>query len=156
MSVAQSNADAATALVSALARGVRDAVVSPGSRNTPIVLALDAQPEVETHVVLDERTAAFVALGLARASERPVILSCTSGSAGAHYLPALVEAFESSVPLIVITADRPPELHGHAAPQTTHQGTFYGQHVVDQEVLPLPDEEPAESFARLGSDCLDV
>lgn len=154
--IAQANADAAAALVSALAARVRHAVVSPGSRNTPIVLALDAHPQIETHVVLDERVAGFVALGLVRATGRPVILSCTSGSAGAHYLPAVVEAFESSAPLIVITADRPPELHGHAAPQTTPQGSFFGQHVIDREVLPLPDEASAETFAALGLDALEV
>ncbi len=153
---AQANADAASALVSALASRVQHAVVSPGSRNTPIVLALDAHPRITTHVVLDERVAGFVALGLARATGQPVILSCTSGSAGAHYLPALIEAYEGSTPLIAITADRPPELHGHAAPQTTHQNDFFGRHVVDQEVLPLPDETRPEIFSALGRDALEV
>jgi 2-succinyl-5-enolpyruvyl-6-hydroxy-3-cyclohexene-1-carboxylate synthase len=122
------------ALIDALiANGVRHAVLSPGSRNTPIVLALTtlaaAGRPIELHGVLDERTAAFFALGLARITDRPTLLSCTSGSAGAHYLPAFVEAAQSNVPLIAITADRPPELHGRAAPQTVPQAKLFGPHV---------------------------
>lgn len=156
MSVAQANARAATALVGALAERAAHAVISPGSRNTPLALALDAAPTMTTHVVLDERTAGFFALGLARSTGTPVILSCTSGSAGAHYLPALIEAFEGMTPLIAITADRPPELHGFAAPQTTQQSELFGRHVLSRYELPLPDETDDAQFYTLGSQALSA
>jgi len=124
------NARHAMAFVAALIEGgVKHAVVSPGARNTPLVLALNALSDrVQIHPVLDERTAAFVGLGLARVSGSPVILSCTSGSAGAHWLPAMVEASESGIPLLAITADRPVELHDCGAPQTIEQQHFFGAH----------------------------
>ncbi len=136
--VARSNTEAAAALVGALvAAGVRHGVVSPGSRNTPLMLAL-AAAGIEVRAVLDERVAGFYALGLARASRRPVALACTSGSAGAHYLPALVEARASRVPLVVLTADRPPELHGCGAPQTMDQARLFGVHVKRSRTLAPP------------------
>jgi len=93
MSGAITNARWAHTLVDTLvAGGMAHVVVSPGSRNTPLVLACDHHADLQTHVVLDERSAAFVALGIARTSDAPVGLVCTSGSAGAHYLPALIEA----------------------------------------------------------------
>lgn len=131
MSTASANARHANALVHALLDGgVRHAVVSPGARNTPLVMALHAQRErVVLHSILDERSAAFVALGLARASGSPVLLSCTSGTAGAHWLPALIEASESGLPLVAVTADRPTELHDCGAPQTIDQTRLFGTHV---------------------------
>jgi 2-succinyl-5-enolpyruvyl-6-hydroxy-3-cyclohexene-1-carboxylate synthase len=127
-----------------VALGARDAVLSPGSRNTPLVLAMEALTrggaDLTLTDVLDERAAAFFALGLARRSGRPVILSCTSGSAGAHYLPALTEASASGVPLIVLTADRPAELLGVGAPQTLDQTRLFGPFV--RMFLDL--SEPAE------------
>ncbi len=116
------NARFAAAIAQALASaGVRDVVVSPGSRHTPLVLALLERAEVRCRLVLDERVAGFVALGLSRAARAPAALLCTSGSAGAHYLPAVIEARASAVPLVVLTANRPPELHGCGAPQTIDQ-----------------------------------
>lgn len=115
-----------------IAAGVRHAVVSPGSRSTPLVLALvhaETAGKLEVQVVIDERAAAFVALGQARATGRPGLLVCTSGTAGAHYLPALVEASEARIPLLALTADRPPELQGRGASQTVDQVRFYGHHV---------------------------
>lgn len=111
--------------------GVRDFVVSPGSRSTPLVLGLarivqDKTMQVRVHSVIDERAASFFALGLARASERPPCLICTSGSAPAHYYPAVIEASEARVPLIVLSADRPPELQATRAPQTIDQTRLYG------------------------------
>ncbi|MEO1482719.1 MAG: 2-succinyl-5-enolpyruvyl-6-hydroxy-3-cyclohexene-1-carboxylic-acid synthase [Myxococcota bacterium] len=156
MSVANANARGACALVSALAEQAAHAVISPGSRNTPVALALHAAASIETHVVLDERTAGFFALGLARATGKPVILSCTSGSAGAHYLPAIIEAFEGLAPLVAITADRPPELHGHAAPQTTRQTELFGSHVLSRYDLPLPDTASDNEFYSLGSRALSI
>ncbi|MBC7794608.1 MAG: 2-succinyl-5-enolpyruvyl-6-hydroxy-3-cyclohexene-1-carboxylic-acid synthase, partial [Clostridia bacterium] len=139
---AQRNATWAANLVAGfVANGVTDAVVSPGSRNTPVVLALDAVLGNHTHVVLDERSAGFVALGLARASGRPVVLACTSGSAAAHYYPAVVEAHYSRIPLIVVTADRPPELHHNGAGQTIEQERLFGRYASWFADLGVPSGE---------------
>ncbi|KAB2918393.1 MAG: 2-succinyl-5-enolpyruvyl-6-hydroxy-3-cyclohexene-1-carboxylate synthase, partial [Dechloromonas sp.] len=100
------------------AAGATHAVLSPGSRSTPLALALLRQPAVQCTVVVDERCAAFFALGLAKASRRPVLLLATSGSAPANWLPAVIEASQSGVPLILLAADRPPELQGCGANQT--------------------------------------
>lgn len=120
-------------LIEALvATGVRRAVVSPGSRSTPLVLALaraEAEGAIQVRVVVDERAAAFVALGQGRSTGRPSLLVCTSGTAGAHYLPALIEAAEARVPMLALTADRPPELQARGAPQTIDQSDLYGRHV---------------------------
>src|SRR2546429_5840260 len=92
------------ALVDELARcGMRHAVTSPGSRNAPLALTLAAEPRVEAHSVIDERAAGFVALGIAKASGRPVAVTCTSGTAAANLMPAVVEAYEAPGPLIVLT-----------------------------------------------------
>ena len=124
------NTALASALVEELARcGVRHAAVSPGSRSTPLALALWRQPAIEVEVVLDERSAAFYALGTALASGRPAVSLCTSGSAAAHFHPAITEADEASVPLIALTADRPPELRGIGAGQTIDQLKLYGDAV---------------------------
>lgn len=113
----------------ALARaGVRDVVVCPGSRSTPLTLAADTTPELVCHRVVDERAAAFFALGQARASGRPSAVICTSGTAAAHFLPAAIEASQSFIPLIFLTADRPWELVGVAAPQTMDQHALFGVH----------------------------
>lgn len=103
--------------------------MSPGSRNTPLVMAVAQTSEITSHVVLDERSAGFFALGMARALGEPVALLCTSGSAGAHYLPALIEAYYSNIPLLALTADRPAELQDCGAPQTVAQSQMFGAHV---------------------------
>jgi 2-succinyl-5-enolpyruvyl-6-hydroxy-3-cyclohexene-1-carboxylate synthase len=126
-------------LAETLARlGVAQAVVSPGSRSTPLTLAFARHAALETIPVLDERSAAFFALGLARKSGRPVVLVCTSGTAGANYLPAVIEARESGVPLIVITADRPPEMRACASGQTIDQQKLFGAHVNFYHELAVP------------------
>ena len=106
--------------------GVCAAVVSPGSRSTPLALALAAST-LALHVVLDERSASFVALGLARGTGRPAVLLCTSGTAAANFHPAVAEADLDRVPMIVCTADRPPELHGIGAPQAIDQQRLFGR-----------------------------
>ncbi|HET8820530.1 MAG TPA: 2-succinyl-5-enolpyruvyl-6-hydroxy-3-cyclohexene-1-carboxylic-acid synthase [Thermoleophilaceae bacterium] len=106
--------------------GVRHAVTSPGSRNAPIALTLAAQEGIEAVSVLDERSAGFAALGMAKASGRPVAITCTSGTAAANLHPAVVEAHEARVPLIVLTADRPPELREVGAGQAIDQIKLYG------------------------------
>jgi 2-succinyl-5-enolpyruvyl-6-hydroxy-3-cyclohexene-1-carboxylate synthase len=126
--------NANTALASAFAEelergGLRRAVVSPGSRSTPLAVALWRAPGIEVEVIVDERSAAFFALGAAQASGEPVALLCTSGTAAANYHPAVCEADESALPLLVLTADRPPELRGIGAGQTIDQVKLYGESV---------------------------
>lgn len=124
------NTALASALVEELARcGVRRAVLSPGSRSSPIAIALDREPKISLSVVLDERSAGFVALGLGIASGNPAIVACTSGSAAANLHPAIVEADQAGIPLIVLTSDRPPELRGIGAGQTIDQIGLYGSAV---------------------------
>ena len=127
MDVTNRNTALASALVEELARsGVERAVICPGSRSTPIALALLREPGIATVSVVDERSAAFLALGAANAVRRPVVVSCTSGTAAANLHPAVCEADEASVPLIVLTSDRPPELRGVGAGQTIDQIGLYG------------------------------
>ncbi len=126
--------DATTAFASTLVdewirNGVTHAVVSPGSRSTPLALALAGRPEIHLDVVLDERSAAFLALGLGKATGRPAVVLCTSGSAAAHIHPAVIEADHGDVPLLVCTADRPPELRDSGAGQTIDQHRLYGASV---------------------------
>lgn len=109
--------------------GATDVVLSPGSRNTPLALAAAAEPELRLHRILDERVAGFYALGQARVTGRPSVLVCTSGTAAAHYLPAVLEADEANLPLIVLSADRPWELRHLGAAQTTDQTGLFGTHV---------------------------
>ncbi|MGH9078287.1 MAG: 2-succinyl-5-enolpyruvyl-6-hydroxy-3-cyclohexene-1-carboxylic-acid synthase [Acidimicrobiales bacterium] len=118
----------ALALVDEWARaGVTDAVVSPGSRSTPLLVALGDEARIRLHVVLDERSAGFVALGLGLATGRPALVVTTSGTAAVELHPAVVEAHHSCVPLVAVTADRPPELHHVGAPQTVEQEGLFGQ-----------------------------
>jgi 2-succinyl-5-enolpyruvyl-6-hydroxy-3-cyclohexene-1-carboxylate synthase len=121
------NTALASALVEELARcGVRHAVLSPGSRSTPLAVALWRQPAIEVSVIVDERSAGFFALGAAQATRRPVAVLCTSGTAATNLHPAVAEADEAAVPLLVLTADRPPELRGIGAGQTIDQLKLYG------------------------------
>src|SRR4051794_3105182 len=106
--------------------GVTDAFVAPGSRSTPLALALVADGRLRTHVFHDERAASFAALGAGVATRRPAVLLCTSGTAATHLHAAVVEAHQAGVPLLVCTADRPPELQGVGAPQTIDQQHLYG------------------------------
>ena len=119
----------ATTLVAALYQaGAREAVVCPGSRSGPLALACADHSGLRTWSVIDERSAAFFALGQAKQSGRPTLLVCTSGTAGANFYPAVVEASASHVPLVVLTADRPIELHGWGALQSIPQGRLYGEY----------------------------
>jgi 2-succinyl-5-enolpyruvyl-6-hydroxy-3-cyclohexene-1-carboxylate synthase len=123
----------ATVFADELARcGIREAVIAPGSRSTPMAMAfhaLDRAGRLRLHVRIDERAASFTALGMAKASRRPVAILCTSGTAAANFHPAVIEASESGVPLLVLTADRPPELRATGASQTIDQVKLYGDAV---------------------------
>ena len=121
-----------------VAAGTTHAVISPGSRSTPLALAMLRQPGLQCTVAVDERSAAFFALGVARASRRPVLLLATSGTAPANWLPAVIEASHSGVPLIAISADRPPELQGCGANQAIDQIGLFGTHVRASHVLGTP------------------
>jgi 2-succinyl-5-enolpyruvyl-6-hydroxy-3-cyclohexene-1-carboxylate synthase len=130
MDLTNGNTALASAFVEELTRGgLRRAVISPGSRSTPLAVALWRDSEIEVTVIVDERTAAFFALGAAQASGEPVALLCTSGTALANYHPAVVEADESGLPLVVLSADRPPELRGIGAGQTIDQIKTFGESV---------------------------
>ena len=119
--------------------GVAEAVISPGSRSTPLTIAFARHPRIDAISFLDERSAPFFALGLAKQKRRPVVLLCTSGTAGANYFPAIIEARESHVPLIAITADRPPEMRECASGQTIDQLKLFGSYVTWFHELAVPE-----------------
>ena len=118
--------------------GLRAVCLAPGSRSTPLALAFAAQPAIRIYRHLDERSAGFFGLGLALATGQPVALLCTSGTAAANFHPAIVEAYYAYVPLLVLTADRPPELRGSGANQTIDQVKMYGDHVRWAVDAPVP------------------
>jgi 2-succinyl-5-enolpyruvyl-6-hydroxy-3-cyclohexene-1-carboxylate synthase len=133
----------ATVLVDELVRcGLTDAVLAPGSRSAALALALHEQSRIRLHVRIDERSASFLALGMARRSGRPVAVVCTSGTAAANFHPAVIEAHESGVPLLVLTADRPPELRETGANQTIDQVKLYGSAVRWSCEVGTPEERP--------------
>lgn len=129
--------------------GVTEVVVSPGSRSTPLAVTARNQEGLRVTVQIDERVAGFCALGMAKASGRPVAVVCTSGTAAANHLPAVVEAHHSGVPLVVCTADRPPELRDAGAGQTIDQVRLYGDHVRWYAETPCDFDDP-DYFARLA------
>src|SRR3979411_1561494 len=117
---------AATFVDELAAQGVEYACVSPGSRSAPIAIALQRHPKINVLIHIDERSASFFALGLAKATGRPVVLLCTSGTAAANFHPAVLESHHGRVPLIVCTAARPFELRDTGAGQTVQQVGLYG------------------------------
>src|SRR4029450_13997817 len=134
--------------------GLHDACVSPGSRSTPIALALARNESVRVHVHLDERSSAFFALGLAKASAVPTAFVTRSGTAAANLFPAIVEASMSRVPLIALTADRPPALRGVGANQTIDQVGLFGEYAswfLDAQV-PAEGSDAGRSWYMLGVD----
>lgn len=147
-------------VVDELARhGVREAVLAPGSRSAPLALALhaaDAADRVRLHVRMDERTAGFLALGLARGGRRPVAVVTTSGTAVAHLHPAVLEAHHSGVPVVVVSADRPAALRGTGANQTTDQARLFGSAVRLHADVPADSAAPAEAWRALVSRAVAV
>lgn len=148
--IGNANATACATLVDEWIRcGVRHAVVAPGSRSTPMAIALAARAELALHIVHDERVAAFVALGLGL-DRVPAVLLCTSGTAAVNFHPAVVEAGLSNVPMIVATADRPPELRGIGSPQTIDQLDLYRSSVRWFHDARVPDEADPLSWRPLA------
>ncbi|MEX2948020.1 2-succinyl-5-enolpyruvyl-6-hydroxy-3-cyclohexene-1-carboxylic-acid synthase [Staphylococcus warneri] len=121
------------------AYGVREVVISPGSRSTPLAIALEAHPNIKTWIHPDERSAAFFALGLIKGSQRPVAILCTSGTAAANYTPAIAESQISRIFLIVLTSDRPHELRSVGAPQAINQVNMFSNYVNFQFDMPIAD-----------------
>lgn len=140
MRFANRNYAFSTVFVDELARsGLRHVCVAPGSRSSPLTIAFAHHPEIKTWVHLDERSAGFFAVGMAQALGEPVALVCTSGTAAANFHPAVVEARYGFVPLLVLTADRPPELWDSGAPQTIDQVRMYGSHAKWSISMPPPE-----------------
>lgn len=121
------------------AYGVREVVISPGSRSTPLAIAFEAHPNITTWIHPDERSAAFFALGLIKGSNRPVAILCTSGTAAANYTPAIAESQISRIPMIVLTSDRPHELRSVGAPQAINQVNMFENYVKFQFDMPVAD-----------------
>lgn len=109
--------------------GVKYACISPGSRSTPLTYAITTNKKIKSFAIIDERSSGFFALGLAKSTKTPVVLVCTSGTAAAEFYPAIIEAYQSKVPLIICTADRPPELQNVGANQTINQNNIYKNHI---------------------------
>ena len=132
-------------------QGVRHAMVAPGSRSTPLAVALAHRDEIAVHIFHDERSASFAALGIALAQGRPAILLCTSGTAATHFHGAVVEAHQSNVPIIVCTADRPPELRDVGAPQTIDQTKLFGSAVRWSHDPGVPSDDARGSWRALAA-----
>ena len=160
MNTGELNLAFADAFVAGLvAAGLRHVVLAPGARSSPLATAFLRRPEIACEVLTDERVAGYFALGIAKASGQPCAVLCTSGTAAANLLPAVMEANLAGVPLLVLTADRPPEGLDWGANQTADQMRLYGSHVRAFHALPMPDAGISDRFlhamsARLMEECV--
>jgi len=138
------------------AHNVADAVLSPGSRNAPLTYAFVRHEQIKTYTISDERSAAFIALGMSLKSGKPVVLACTSGSAAYNYAPAVAEAYFQHIPLIILTADRPPEWVDQLDGQTIRQNNIYGEHVKKSFQCPvdLSEQDAVWHFERIINEAL--
>lgn len=134
-------------------KGVKHAVISPGSRNAALTIAFSRHPEIECYSVPDERSAAFIALGISLKTKLPTVLICTSGSAALNYAPAVAEAYFNQVPLLILSADRPPEWIGQRDGQTIYQEQLFGNHV--KKSLVFPSLEETEEGTVLGHETIN-
>jgi 2-succinyl-5-enolpyruvyl-6-hydroxy-3-cyclohexene-1-carboxylate synthase len=150
--VSSAQSEWAERLLATLAEaGVRDVIISPGSRSTPLVWAACQNPALRLHALIDERSAGFFALGQARLSGQPSLLICTSGSAPSHYFPALIEARASGIPLLVLSADRPFELQQCGAQQTIEQTRLFGGYAGYHELgTPVSDRAATRALERIA------
>lgn len=148
---------ASTLLHSLFEHGTRHAIISPGSRSTPLTLAASIHPGLSKRVVLDERSAAFIALGIGKSTGLPAILICTSGTAASNYYPAVIEAKESGVPLVILSADRPPNLRNLGSAQTIDQLKMFGSQAVffHEAGEPVDDGKDFKRIAYLGKQAVE-
>ena len=138
-------------------KDIRQAIISPGSRNAPLTIAFARHPEINCYSIPDERSAAFIGLGMSLKSKEPTVLICTSGSAALNYAPAVAEAFFSSVPLLILTADRPPEWLGQLDGQTIYQENVYGKHVKKSFSFPdTPHEANTWHGHRIINEAINI
>ncbi len=139
-------------------KGVQHAIISPGSRSAPITVFFSRHPGIQTHVVKDERCAAYIALGIAQQTRTTAVLICTSGTAALNFGPGVAEAFYQQVPLLVLTADRPPEWIDQQDGQAVHQNRLYTDHCKGNYTLPLDTDIPASSwhFDRIISQAINL
>lgn len=137
------------------AMGIRDIVISPGSRNGALTMDFVNHGGFATHSVVDERSAGFVALGMAQKTEKPVVVCCTSGSAAANYYPAVTEAFYQNIPLIVLTADRPANFTDIFDGQTIRQENLFEKHTFFNTQLSEQDDDEQiyENFIKIKKRC---
>ncbi len=139
-------------------KGISKAILSPGSRCAPLTLAFVRHPHIETYTISDERSAAFIGLGMANHHHQPVVLVCTSGSAAYNYAPAIAEAFYRNIPLLVLTADRPPEWIDQWDGQTIRQEGIYGKHVLKSFQIPvaLDHKDSIWQSGRMVSEAINL
>jgi 2-succinyl-5-enolpyruvyl-6-hydroxy-3-cyclohexene-1-carboxylate synthase len=128
--------------------GLKSVVIAPGSRSTPLAIAFHEHPNIKSYIHLDERSAGYFALGIAMVTDKPIAIVCTSGTAAANFFPAIVEAHQSQIPLLVLTTDRPPELRYSGANQTIDQTKIYGDYALWSVDAPLPEGNPSPMLLR--------
>ncbi|MCB2219577.1 MAG: 2-succinyl-5-enolpyruvyl-6-hydroxy-3-cyclohexene-1-carboxylic-acid synthase [Bacteroidetes bacterium] len=138
-------------------KGMRHIVISPGSRNAPLILAFAQHPSIQALSIIDERSAAFFAMGIAQQTRKTVAIACTSGSAVLNYAPAIAEAYYQKIPLLILTADRPPNLIDQGDGQTIRQKNVFANYVVKSYELPeeIHSEKEMETASKLISEAID-
>ncbi len=137
-------------------KGIKHVVLSPGSRNAPLTISFARNPDIKTYNIVDERSAGFIALGIAQKLNQPVVLCCTSGTSLLNYTPAIAEAYYQCIPLIVLSADRPSEWHGQRDGQTIHQIGSLSNFVRGTYKLPIPDNKDSEwEYTRLINEAIN-
>lgn len=137
-------------------KGIKHAVISPGSRNAALTIAFSRHPEIECYSIPDERSAAFIALGMSLKTKIPTVLICTSGSAALNYAPAVAEAYFNQVPLLILSADRPPEWIGQRDGQTIYQEELFGRHVKQFFNYPSLEEKSFEAGHQIINSAINT